>query len=157
MPVIDPAAPILAIATAFASGFAVGILPVGLAEVAAVAIGIVQPPELALAMLGAFTLGHVGAKLPWYALGRAADRAKHPRAVAFVARARALVDRHPRYGSGLLAVSAVASVPPFHLAAIASGIVGIPFGRFVLICLGGRSVRFGVLAAVPALVRLWIG
>ena len=40
---------------------------------------------------------------------------------------------------------------------IASGLVRIPFGRFVLICLAGRSVRFGVLAAVPALIRAWIG
>ncbi len=155
MPVIDSTSPFLAIATAFASGFAVGILPVGLAEVAAVALGLVQPPGLALAMLAAFTLGHVGAKLPWFALGRAADRASHPRAVAFVSRARALVERYPGYGAGLLAVSAVASVPPFHLAAIAAGIVGIRFAPFVLVCLAGRSVRFGLLAAVPALARLW--
>lgn len=157
MPVIDPTSPFLAVATAFATGLAVGILPIGLAEVAAVAIGLVEPPALAIAMLAAFTLGHVGAKLPWYALGRAADRATHPRAVAFVARARALVDRHPRYGAGLLTASAVASVPPFHLAAIAAGIVGIPVARFVLVCLAGRSVRFGILAAAPALVRLWLG
>lgn len=157
MPEFDPASPLLAVATAFATGVALGILPVGLAEVAAVAIGLVQPPALALAMLAAFTLAHVAAKLPWYWLGQVADRARHPRAQRFVARARDLVARHPQYGAGLLAVSALTSVPPFHLSAIAAGLVHLPFGRFVLICLAGRTVRFGVLAAAPALVRLWIG
>ena len=139
--------------TALATGFAFGILPVGLAEVAAVAIGVVQPPGLAVAMLAAFTFAHVAAKLPWYVLGTRAERLQHPRAQAFTARARALIARYPGFGVGLLGVSALTSVPPFHLAAIASGLVRIPFGRFVLICLAGRTVRFGVLAAVPALVR----
>lgn len=154
MPTIDPSSPLLAILTAAATGFAVGILPVGLAEVAAVAIGVVQPPALALAMLAAFTLAHVGAKLPWYALGVAADRLRQPRAVAFTARARALVEKYPSFGFGLLFASALTSVPPFHLAAIASGIVRIPFGRFVLLCVAGRALRFGILAGVPQLVRL---
>ncbi len=153
MPTIDPQSPVLAVLTAFATGFALGILPVGLAEVAAIAIGVVQPPRLALAMLAAFTLAHVSAKLPWYALGARADRLRHPRARAFTERARALTARYPSFGIGLLGVSALTSVPPFHLAAIASGLVRIPFGRFVLICLSGRSVRFGVLAAVPVLLR----
>lgn len=157
MPTIDPQSPVLALLTAFTTGFAVGILPVGLAEVAAVAIGVVQPPRLALAMLAAFTLAHVVAKLPWYALGMRAERLSHPRARAFTERARALTARYPGFGVGLLGASALTSVPPFHLAAIASGLVRIPFGRFVLICLAGRTVRFGVLAAVPTLIRAWIG
>ena len=157
MPAIDPQSPILAVLTAFATGFAVGILPVGLAEVAAVAIGVVQPPRLALAMLAAFTVAHVAAKLPWYVLGTLADRSRNKRAQVFTARARELVAKYPGFGLGVLGSSALTSVPPFHLAAIASGIVRIPFGRFVLICLAGRAVRFGALAAVPALIRTWIG
>ena len=157
MPTIDPQSPILAVLTAFATGFAVGILPVGLAEIAAIAIGVVQPPKLALAMLAAFTLAHVVAKLPWYLTGTLADRSKHKRSQAFTARARDVVARYPGFGLGVLGSSALTSVPPFHLAAIASGIVRIPFGRFVLICLAGRAVRFGVLAAVPSLVRAWLG
>jgi membrane protein YqaA with SNARE-associated domain len=157
VPTIDPSSPLLAILTAAATGFAVGILPVGLAEVAAVAIGVVLPPGLALAMLAAFTVAHVGAKLPWYALGMAADRLRQPRAVAFTARARALVAKYPSFGFGLLFASALTSVPPFHLAAIASGIVRIPFVRFVLLCLAGRALRFGILAGAPLLLRLWLG
>lgn len=156
VPTIDPASPALAIATAMLSGFLVGILPVGLAEVAAVAIGVVQPPRLALAMLAAFTVAHVVAKMPWYALGTLAERVTHPRAQALTARARAMVGRYRHFGDGILALSAVTSVPPFHLAAIASGLVRIPFWRFTLLCLAGRAVRFGVLAAVPSLLRAWL-
>jgi len=157
VPTIDPQSPIAAVLIAFATGFALAILPIGLAEVAAVAIGVVQPPRLALAMLAAFTLAHVAAKLPWYALGMRAERLSHPRARAFTERARTLTARYPSFGVGLLGASALTSVPPFHLAAIASGLVRIPFGRFVLICLAGRSVRFGLLAAVPSLLRASIG
>jgi len=157
MPEFDLSSPLLAVATAFTTGFALAILPVGLAEVAAVAIGMVRPPGLALAMLAAFTVAHVAAKVPWYFLGRAADRARTPRVQSFVTRARELVARYPRYGVGILALSAVTSIPPFHLAAIAAGIARIPLGRFVLVCLAGRIVRFGLLGMLPSMARLWLG
>jgi membrane protein YqaA with SNARE-associated domain len=157
VPVIDPASPFLAILTAIATGFAVGILPVGLAEVAAVAIGVVQPPTLALTMLAAFTLAHVAAKLPWYALGTLVDRVRHPRAVSLTTRARALVASHASVGSGLLFASAFVSLPPFHLAAIAAGIVRLPLTHFIVVCLAGRALRFGLLASAPSLVRAVVG
>ena len=157
MDAIYPAAPVAALAAAALAGFLTGILPVGLAEAGAIAIGIGAPPRLALAMLVAFTLAHVGAKLPWYWLGTVADRARSRRAVAAIAKARAFLGAHPAYGTGLLAVSAVASVPPFHLAAIAAGIVRIPVLRFTAICLGGRFVRFWILGAAPMLVRALLG
>jgi len=154
MPEFDLSSPVLAVATAFTTGFALAILPVGLAEVAAVAIGMVRPPGLALAMLAAFTVAHVAAKMPWYALGRAAHRARTPRVQSFVTRARELVARYPRYGAGVLWLSAIASIPPFHLSAIAAGIVGLPPARSFLICLAGRTIRFGLLAATPGLLEL---
>ena len=40
-------------------------------------------------------------------------------------------------------------------ASIAAGITHMGFGRFLAISLGGRLVRFGVLAAAPALIRAW--
>lgn len=157
MPEFDPASPFIAVLSAAASGFLVGILPVGLAEVAALGIGLVRPPGLALAMLTAFTLGHVGAKVPWYVAGSLAARLPPGRIAETVARGRTLLAERPAYGTGLLAVSALTSIPPFHLAAIAAGIVRIPFARFVVVCLAGRALRFGALASVPALIRAWMG
>lgn len=153
MPTLDLSSPLVALGSAAALGFLVGVAPIGLAEVLAVAIGVVEPPRLALAMLVVFTLAHVAAKALWYGVGAFADRVRHARSQELIAKARSLIERHPGYGSGVLAASAVLSVPPFHLAAIASGITRIPFGRFVAICVAGRAIRFGVLAAAPALVR----
>ena len=122
----------------------------GLAEVAALGLGAVRPAGLSWALLAAFTVGHVTAKVPWYLIGRVADRAPHPRARRMVERARGLLAERPHFGTGLLGVSAVTSIPPFHLASIAAGMVAIPLWRFLVLCLIGRAVRFGLLGAVTS-------
>lgn len=157
MPSFDLSSPLVAIGSAALLGFASGILPTGMAEALAVAIGFVEPPQLSMGMWLAFTVFHVMAKLPWYWAGTHAERVGAPWAVRFIARARELLRQRPGYGTGVLALSAVTSVPPFHLSSIAAGITRIPVVRFTLICLAGRLVRFGVLAGVPMLARLWWG
>lgn len=155
MPTLDLASPAIAFWSAMASGFITGLLPIGLAEAAALAIGAVQPARLALALLGVFTVAHVAGKVGWYWLGTRADRVTEhsPRTHAFILKARAMMERHPAYGAGVLATAALASVPPFHLAAIAAGIVRVPFWRFLLICLAGRAARFALIASVPGMLR----
>jgi membrane protein YqaA with SNARE-associated domain len=153
----DLSSPWLAVGSAFVLGALSGIVPTGVAEGTAVAIGLVRPPQLSLLMWLAFTLGHVAAKVPWYWLGTHADRVTGVRSARWVARTREMLAERPGYGYGVLALSAVTSVPPFHLASIAAGITGIAVVPFMLVCLGGRLVRFGVLAAVPGLVRGVLG
>jgi membrane protein YqaA with SNARE-associated domain len=116
--------------------------------VAALGLGAIRPAGLSWALLAAFTVGHVAAKVPWYLIGRAADRAPHPRAQRMVDRARAMLAQRPTFGTGLLGVSALTSIPPFHLASIAAGILAIPCWRFLILCLAGRAIRFGLLGAV---------
>lgn len=157
MPTFDLSSPGLALGSAAVAGFAAGIIPIGMAEALAVAIGVVLPMELAVAMWVAYTVAHVAAKTPWYWLGSHSDRVMHPWAKRHIARSRAFLAARPSYGSGVLALSALLSVPPFHLSSIAAGMTHIPFGRFVAICLGGRLVRFGVLAAAPTALRAWWG
>ncbi len=155
MPTFDLSSPALAFGSAAVAGFAGGILPIGMAEAVAVAIGVVLPTELAVGMWLAYTVGHVAAKTPWYWLGSQSHRVMHPWAKRHIERSQAFLAARPTYGSGVLALSALTSVPPFHLASIAAGITHIPFGRFLVLCLGGRLVRFGVLAAAPAVIRAW--
>ncbi len=157
LPELDLSSPALALWSAGVLGFLVGALPVGLAEVVALAIGAARPPGLALAMLGVFTATHVAAKVIWYWLGTLADRVTHAPTRALIERGRAQLAHHPALGAGVLAASAVLSLPPFHLAAIAAGITRYPLWRFVAVCLAGRAVRFGAIAAVPALIRAWLG
>ena len=157
MPEFDLSSPALALWSAAAAGAATGILPIGLAEATALAIGLVMPRWLAFAMWGAFTLGHVAAKLPWYALGRHGDRAVGRWGAWHLAKARAMLAERPQYGVGVLGLSAVLSVPPFHLAAIAAGLIRVPFLPFVATCLGGRLLRFGALVTAPQLLRPLFG
>lgn len=141
--------------SAIATGFFTSLVPIGLAEATALALGAVQPPLVALSLLSAFTIAHVAGKLAWYWLGTTADRVteRSPRTTALIERSRAIMARHPRYSAGVLASAAVASLPPFHLAAIAAGIAKVPAWRFLLISLVGRSIRFGLIASVPGLLR----
>ena len=154
---LDLSSPVLAVLSAAALGFAVGFVPIGLAEVLAVTIGAVTPPGLALAMLAAFTVAHVLGKVGWYWLGTLADRVTHPRSRALIGQAKELMSKRPAYSAGILGSAALASVPPFHLAAIAAGIARYPFGRFMIVCLAGRAIRFAALASVPSLIRALAG
>ncbi len=157
MPTLDLSSPALALGSAALLGFATGIIPIGAAEAAALAIGLVSPRWLALTMCLVFTLAHVGAKLPWYWLGAHAERASGERGKRYLARARQMLADRPRYGGGILLTSAVLSVPPFHLAAIAAGLTRMAFLPFVTACLAGRLLRFGVLVTAPQLLRHLFG
>jgi membrane protein YqaA with SNARE-associated domain len=155
VPTFDLSSPPVALVSAALLGLGSGILPTGMAEALAVAIGLVEPRGLAVPMWIVFTVSHVAAKIPWYVLGTRGDRMMGPWIARYVIRAREMLRARPSYGTGVLGLSALLSVPPFHLSAIAAGITHLPMGRFVLICLGGRLVRFGVLAAIPGLLRGW--
>lgn len=152
----DLSSPAVALGSAAVAGFSTGILPIGIAEALAVAIGVVLPVELAVGMWIAFTVAHVAAKTIWYWLGAHSDRVLNPWAKRHIDRSRAFLAARPSYSSGVLALSALTSVPPFHLSSIAAGITHMSFMRFLVISLSGRLVRFGVLAAAPWLLRtLW--
>lgn len=148
---------IVAVGSALAAGVATGILPIGLAEATALALGFAAPRWLAALLCVAFTVGHVGAKLPWYWLGRHADRVTQRWGATHLARARTFLASRPDYGRGVLALSAITSIPPFHLAAIAAGIVRVPPLPFTAICFAGRLLRFGALVTAPQLLRPLFG
>jgi membrane protein YqaA with SNARE-associated domain len=157
VPTLDVSSPTVAIVSAIVLGFLTGAIPIGMAEATAVAIGLVTPPWLVVAMWASFTLAHVAAKMPWFWIGARAEHLQRPWLVRHVQRAKSLLERHPRYGAGLLMFSATLSFPPFHLSAIAAGISHLPLARFAAICIIGRAIRFGVLVTAPGLLRQWFG
>ncbi len=157
LPELNLHSPLLAIASAALAGFAVGIVPIGVAEVLAIAVGAVTPRWLAVTMLIVFTASHVASKWIWYVIGSLAERVRHPLALRMIARTREFLARKPAYGPSTLAAGALLSVPPFHLTAIAAGIIRLPVSQFLVICFVGRLLRFGILAAVPTLWRAWSG
>jgi membrane protein YqaA with SNARE-associated domain len=146
--------PLLALAVALALGLVFGAIPIGGAELVAVAAGALEPRSIVAPVVLLFTAGHVAGKVIWYWPGTQAERVRHPRVRAWIARAKELTRSHPRITASLLGASALVSVPPFHVMAIASGMVRFPLLRFVAIGFAGRLVRFALIAALPSLARL---
>ncbi len=66
-----------------------------------------------------------------------------------------LCRRHPAQATPMLAVSAVAGVPPFGLTVIAAGMTRLPLRLLLPVGAAGRLVRYCVLAALPQLVHGW--
>jgi membrane protein YqaA with SNARE-associated domain len=142
-----------AVGSAFLLGFVVGAFPAGAAELIALAVGALPSAPLRAVVLAVFTAGHVVGKLLWYWLGTLEAHVTERHLRAWIDRARSVAAEHPRIGIGVTFAAAVASAPPFHLVAIAAGIVRAPVLGFAAIAFIGRLLRFSVLAAFPALLR----
>jgi membrane protein YqaA with SNARE-associated domain len=143
----------MAVVSALVIGFILGAVPAGASEAVALGAGTLPSIHLRMSVIVALTAGHITGKVLWYWLGRLGWRVTHPRLHQWVERARTLAMRHPKVGITVTATSAVASVPPFHLMAVAAGLVRTSPVPFFIVAFLGRLVRFGALAAFPSLVR----
>jgi membrane protein YqaA with SNARE-associated domain len=130
-----------------------GAVPVAVAEATALAAAAVPTPGLRIAVLVAFTAGHVAGKALWYWLGTLETRVSRPSLRAWIDRAHTYAAEHPSVSLGVTFSSATISLPPFHLTAIAAGIVRAPLATFLATAFAGRLVRFSAIAAFPAVVR----
>lgn len=141
---------------AFVAGVTSGLLPIAFAEASALAAAAVPDLTLRAIVLVVFTMGHVAGKTAWYWLGTQEARVTHPGLRRRLDRARLVVTTHPTASISVMLASATISTPPFHLTAIAAGIVRAPLGMFLITAFVGRLVRFSAIAAVPSLIdRLW--
>lgn len=143
----------MALGSAFAIGLLLGALPAGAAEAVALVLGAIPSIHVRIWVLLLFTAGHLSGKVLWYWLGTLESHVTHPRVRMLMDGARDLAARHPKVGLGVAASSSFASIPPFHLMAVAAGIVHAPPVPFFGVAFVGRLTRFGILAAFPSLVR----
>lgn len=142
-----------AVLSAFWIGLLLGALPAGAAEAIALATAAIPSVHLRAWVLIVFTAGHILGKVLWYLLGRLGSRIKQPWLRKGVDSARALAKRHPNVGIGLAVSSSTLSLPPFHLMAVAAGIVQTPPLPFFVVAYLGRLLRFATIAAFPALLK----
>ncbi|MCC6318877.1 MAG: hypothetical protein IT361_14460 [Gemmatimonadaceae bacterium] len=146
---IDFSTPWLAVAWALGIGFALAVIPMGAAELVAFAAGALRPAGIIGPVVVSFTCGHVAGKLVWFWLGTQEARVRRPHVRRVIDDAKAITARHPAIGAAVLATSAVAGLPPFHLTTVAAGIARYPLVPFVAITFTGRLVRFGLIALIP--------
>ncbi len=140
----------IALGSALGVGFVSGAAPVTVAEATALAAAAIPSLHLRMAIIGAFTLGHVAGKALWYWLGTLESHVTRPSLRRWLDRAHAVAAQHPAVSLGVAATSAVISVPPFHLLAVSAGIVRTPAIPFFLVAFVGRLVRFSAIAAFPS-------
>ncbi len=145
--------PLLALLSAFALGVAFGAVPTGTAEAFALAAGVVNPPMLRVPLIVVYTAGHIIGKLLWYWFGTHSERFRNPRIRQMIARAKELLAKNRHVGNGLLFTSSFASLPPFLPMVVASGVARVPIATFLVVSFVGRLLRFGAVAAFPALIR----
>ena len=138
----------LAVGTALGAGFVSGAVTIALAELTALGAAAVESPSLRIAVVVAFTLGHVAGKGLWYWAGTQERRITRPSLRRWIDRAHTMAAQHPTLSLGVTFSSAAVSLPPFHLAAITAGIVRTPVVPFFVVAFLGRLLRFSLIAWV---------
>jgi membrane protein YqaA with SNARE-associated domain len=148
--------PLLAIVSTFLITVAGGLFPLISIELLVLFLASVFTSKFLVLLVLAATAGQMTGKIAIYVAGRFIDRVPSEWIKRKVAALQSRAAGHPALGHSLVATSAVASIPPFHLVAVATGSLRYPFGWFLLIGFSGRLLRFGLLAAAPQLVRGWL-
>lgn len=142
----------IAVGAALGAGFVSGAVTIALAEATALAAGAV-PSTAPIAVIVAFTVGHVAGKGLWYWAGTQERRITRPSIRRWIDRAHELAAQHPTMSLGVTFTSAAVSLPPFHLTAITAGIVRTPAVPFFAVAFVGRLLRFGVIAAAGGFLQ----
>lgn len=141
----------IAVGAALGAGFVSGAVTIALAEATALAAG-AAPSTTRIAVIVAFTLGHVAGKGLWYWAGTQERRVTRASLRRWIDRAHELAAQHPTMSLGVTFTSAAVSLPPFHLTAITAGIVRTPVVPFFIVAFIGRLLRFGLIATAGGLV-----
>lgn len=145
-------------ALAFVVALVSGLVPVINIEVYLVGAVIAMDDGALVAMAVAAGIGQTLGKLPYYYAGRGSLSAPWIRRRSatpgrWAARAegwRRRAEEQPLWGAGLVAVSSLASVPPFMVVSVLAGVVRMNVVLFALITLVTRTARFMVVVFAPA-------
>ncbi len=129
------------------------LVPVINTEVIVLAAAAAAPPELAVLLVLVASTTQMAAKSILYLAGSGLLRL--PPGWLGKRVEKALAGAHARQAASgaVLFASASTGFPPFYVVSVASGAVRLDFRRFLLLGFLGRTLRFGVLVAVPQLVK----
>jgi membrane protein YqaA with SNARE-associated domain len=146
--------PNLAILLSTMVGCFVGsLVPVVNTELVVLAAAAAAPPELALALVLVASSTQMVAKSLLYLGGSGLVRLPNGWMGRHVAKALAGAQTRQAASSALLFASASTGFPPFYVMSVASGALRIDFGRFFVLGLLGRTLRFAVLVAFPVVLE----
>lgn len=128
------------------------LVPIVNAEVFLLGVAAMAPSSMLATVVVMATLGQMAAKAVLFLAGRGVLSFPLGRGRAGLEAVRLRIERW-RSREALVLVSATTGIPPFYATSILAGSLGFPFGRFLVLGLAGRLVRFSVVVAMPPLVR----
>lgn len=139
--------------TTYVVGVVSGFVPVVNLEVYLVWVAALTPSSQALAVTALATVGQMTAKTLMYLAGAGVIKlaVRKPGKKLQAVQMKMAKWQH-RLGLFMF-MSASLGVPPFYVVAVASGIVRVPLGVFVIWGLAGRFVRFAVFVFFPHLLK----
>jgi hypothetical protein len=154
---------IIALATLAGASLAIGVasalIPLINAELYLLSVAVTAPAAGVLFGVTGLAIGQAIGKLAWFYAGRGGSaklvtllRKRRPEPVAGGGRWShwlGYLGRRPT-AVGVVGVSAATGVPPLAVVSFAAGVSVLRPVEFLVLCLGGRCVRFAVVA-LPAL------
>ena len=134
-----------------------GVLPLVHAELYLASVSAVTSDGLAVPLILVGAVGQMIGKSAMYLCGRGLVQLPGGRIKRKLAEAERRFKDRRGLGGVVLFVSAATGLPPFYLVTVASGMLNVPFPRFLLLGLCGRVARFSLVVLSPHLVRhLWL-
>ncbi len=133
--------------------FVGSLVPVINTELIVLAAAAAAPPELAGVLVLIASATQMAAKSILYLAGAGLLHLPRGRMAERLERALASAEAHQGASGTLLFTSASTGFPPFYVISVASGALRLDFWRFLLLGFLGRTVRFGVVVALPQLVK----
>ena len=129
------------------------LVPVINTEVIVLAAAAAAPPELAAALVLVASTTQMAAKSILYLAGSGLLRLPRGALAKHVEKALAGAQSHQAASGSVLFASASTGFPPFYVISVASGALRLDFRRFFVLGFLGRTLRFGVLVALPQIVK----
>jgi membrane protein YqaA with SNARE-associated domain len=143
--------------TTFAVCFVGSIFPVVNTEIYLVGAVALSPPSYVAPLVVAAALGQMVGKVVMYHAGAGLLRIPSERVRSRMMAMQARFEARPRAGALVLFASATVGLPPLYVVAIACGAVRMNLLAFFVIGTVGRLVHFAAVAAIPELVRVFMG
>ncbi len=139
--------------TTFGVALLSALVPVVNIEIYLLGASALAPPAFVVPLIVAATAGQILGKTAMYYVGTGALKVPGERWKAVLERVNTQMAQHPRMGGALVFASASAGLPPFYIMSVAAGAARMNLAWFIVLGSLGRLIRFGVIVAVPQLVK----
>lgn len=139
--------------TTFGVALLSALVPVVNIEIYLLGASALAPSAFVVPLVIAATAGQMLGKTAMYYMGMGALKLPGTRWKVAMEKVNSHMEQHPRMGGALVFASASVGLPPFYIMSVAAGAARMNLAWFIVLGSLGRLIRFGVIVAVPQLVK----